>query len=157
IALLEDLVRKGVDISAVPSLRAGLFKQLPIGLTIRDPAEALRWFVRARAVWEELVRTHPTVPRFPNDLALWPAGCRLCQSLLLEHTEAIRSFCQARDLWQRLAAENPQAGLYRVSLVISLGNLLSEQILLGQLAEAGETERQGTAFTNQLVAEFPDV
>src|SRR5262249_15467442 len=153
--LLEDLTRKGVDLAAVPSLRAGIFKQLPIAFTVRDPAEALRWFVRARAVWEELARAHPTVPGFRNDLALCHEACGFCHSLLRDRTEALGTFRRARDLWQQLAAENPRDGLYRVSLVITLGNLLNEQTLAGQWAEAEETERQGTAITDQLVAEFP--
>src|SRR5262249_29399509 len=99
----------------------------------------------------------PTVPSFRNDLAIAEECCGFCHSLLRERAEALGAYRRARDLWQQLAAENPRDGLYRVSLVITLGNLLNEQTLVGQWAEAAETERQGMAITDQLVAKFPDV
>ena len=61
-----------LDLEAMPSLRAGV-SRLNSSARTRfnfDIKEALSTVDRACAVWERLVREHPTVPGFQNDLAV---------------------------------------------------------------------------------------
>src|SRR5262249_38596520 len=71
VAVLEDFVRKKPDVSAYQSFQVGICQPLATDLHIREPAETLRAFEKARDIWEELVRDHPTIPGFQSDLATW--------------------------------------------------------------------------------------
>src|SRR5262245_54349308 len=157
VTALEKLLPKKPDLSALQSLQAGIIRPLAAGLRVRQPAETRRIVGRAVALWEDLVRAHPTVPGFQNDLAALHLIIAVCWERSQQHDEAVASYRKACGLWQKLVAANPEARHYRASLVISLSNLSGELAVLGQLAEAEAADQQALEMATRLAADFPEV
>src|SRR5262249_48286620 len=95
VALMEDLVRNKPDLAALPSVPAGIYRPVGISLRIERPDEARAAAEKACAVWEELVRTHPDVPGFQNDLATWYIVLGSARLLCEQPEEAMR--CHLRS------------------------------------------------------------
>jgi serine/threonine protein kinase len=156
VAVMEDLMRKRPDVTALAGLQAGIFRPMATYWPTPKPAETLRAFEKARAIWEDLVRAHPTIPGFKSDLALFHGMIGLVQERLYQHAESARSFRQARDLLLQATASSPETPHYRVLLGMGLSFLQHELSVLRSSREAEEADRQALEVIQKLVAEFPD-
>jgi tetratricopeptide (TPR) repeat protein len=121
------------------------------------PAEALRTLEKARALWEELVRRHPTVAGFRNDLAIAYILIGVLHVRANRHVEAVSSYQQAADAWRQLVQADPGAPHYRAGLTVALSQMGTELAVLGRLAQAEEACREALAIMEKLVADFPGV
>jgi serine/threonine protein kinase/tetratricopeptide (TPR) repeat protein len=157
LALLEDLMRKQPDAATLQALQAGTVRPVGARWYVRQPAEALRACEKARALWEELVREHPQVPGFQNDLAVWHACIGTLQMREGHWVEAAGAKQNACALWEKLREENPGAPRYQVPLATQLTDLSMILAHLGQLPAAEEAGQRGLALAKQLVAESPQV
>jgi tetratricopeptide (TPR) repeat protein len=156
VAVMEDLMRKKPDLEALQRLRAGIFRPMATYLPTPKPAETLRAFDRARALWEDLVRAHSAVPGFKSDLAFFHGITGMVQARQEHHAEAARSFQQTRDLLREATAASPEVTHYRVLLGMALAFLQEELAAVGSSRESEEADRQALAVVRKLVADFPE-
>jgi serine/threonine protein kinase len=155
VATLEDLLRKNPDISSLKSLQRGIRQfNSTTPFWAREPDETLRTMEKARDLWAQLVREHPTIPGFRHDLA---SHCHVIGNLLVvaeRYDEAARSYRYACDLWYGLDLSVVH---YRAALTICLHDLGWGLERGGRLAEAVEASRRGLEVAQKLVSDFPDV
>jgi serine/threonine protein kinase len=157
VTVMEDLMRKKPDLAALESLQAGIFRPMATYSPTPKPAETLQALQRARAIWEDLVRAHPTVPGFKSDLACLHLVTGLVHMRQHRHAEAVPSFRQGRDLALQATASNPGMPHYRVLLVMALCLLHQELARLGAPREAAEADRQAVEVIHKLAADHPGV
>jgi tetratricopeptide (TPR) repeat protein len=154
---MEDLMRNKPAAADLPSLRAGIFRPLATYFPTPKPAETLRVAQKACALWEQLVRQHPTVAGFKNDLAIFHLIVAIVQARGMQFAEAAQSSRQVRDLARQAISANPNAQHHRVALVLGLGWLQPVAAELGLVQEAEEADRQALAEARKLVADYPTV
>jgi len=157
VAVMEDLLRKKPDLAALRSLQGGIFRPMATYLATPKPEEALRVAEKGRDAWTELVRQHPTVPGFQNDLACFHLVVGFVQERRNRPAEATAAFRQSCDLARQVVTANPSASHPRVLLVMSLAFLQADQARLGQIREAMEADRQAQEVLRELVVAHPDV
>jgi tetratricopeptide (TPR) repeat protein len=157
VAILEDLLRTRPDVTTLRSLQAGIYRPLGAIVTVRRPAETLRAFEKARALWEQLVGEHPTVAGFRSDLAAWHATLGFLHSLNEQPEEAARCCQRACDLREELMAANPGVPRYPAALVLSLHELAKQRTKLGQLAQAEAASRRALGLAKKLVRAYPQM
>jgi tetratricopeptide (TPR) repeat protein len=157
VAVMEGLMRKGPDVAALQRLQGGIFRPMPTYLPTPKPAQTLRAFQKARALWEELVRAHPDIPGFKSDLAFFHGVIGLVQMRQDQHAEAAHSFRQARDLALQATASSPGIPHYRVLLGMTLTVLQQELAELGWAREAEEADRHALEVVRKLLADYPGV
>src|SRR5262249_5147307 len=139
------------------SLRAGIFRPMATYWPTPKPAETLRAFAKARAIWEVLVREHPGVPGFNSDLALFHGMIGVVHGRDYQHAESARSFREARDLLRHASPSSPEVPHSRVLLGMANAFLQMELAALGSTREAQEADRQALEMIQKLVVENPDV
>jgi serine/threonine protein kinase/tetratricopeptide (TPR) repeat protein len=157
VALMEDLMRKKPDVSALQSLQAGILRPLAVNLHMPQPEEARRAFAKACILWEQLVHRHPQINGFQNDLAVFHLVVGISHLRSHRHAEAIISYQKAYDLLHSLVLANPTAPHYRATLVLTLGGQTIDLSQLGKVSELKQVEREALEIAKQLMAEFPDV
>jgi tetratricopeptide (TPR) repeat protein len=157
VAVMEDLMRKKPDVKTLRSLQGGIFRPMATYLPTPKPIETLRAFDKARVIWEELVRVHPSIAGFKSDLACFHGIIGIVQMRGQQPAEAARSFRQARDLVLGATASSPGTPHHRVLLGMALALLQQEQGQLGLVREAEEADRQTVEVIGKLAADFPGV
>jgi serine/threonine protein kinase len=157
VAVMENLMRKKPDMAALQSLQGGIFRPMATYLPTPKPTETLRAFEKARAIWEDLVRAHPSSPGFKSDLVFFYGVIGIVQLRQSQHAEAAGSFCRARDLALQATASSPGVPHYRVLLGMALAFLQQELAWVGSLREAKEADRRALEVVQKLVTDYPDV
>jgi serine/threonine protein kinase len=157
VAVMEDLVRKRPDATALSPLQPGIFRPTATYLPTPKPAETLHAFEKARAIWEDLVRANPNVPGFKSDLGFFHGMIGVVQLRHYQHAESARSFRQACDYMRQATVASPEALHYRVLLAMGLAFLQEELSVPGSSREAAEADRQCLEIVQKFVADYPDV
>jgi tetratricopeptide (TPR) repeat protein len=159
VAVLENLLRRGVDASDLECLKSGIdYGNAMRAFYVRDQAEALRTFVKARSLWEELVRLDPKAPGFRNTLA----HTHLLVGVLQEYSavpaaERVRSVAAAVDIWRELVREEPGNPRHGAILVTSLRVLGMYTAIAGANSRSAEAMQEARAVAELLAADFPGV
>jgi eukaryotic-like serine/threonine-protein kinase len=158
VSQMEDLMEQRPDIETMRSLRSGIYRVNTSSFPrFSDLDEALSTFERGCNVWERLVREHPTVPGFQNDLAL----AHFMRALLLfqkgRPAEALGAHERSIALRQELVQTHPGRPDYRAALAVSQDAVGRALVTLGRHGEAEQAGEQAIELVTKLVADFPDV
>jgi serine/threonine-protein kinase len=124
--------------------------------TGRNP-EALAEYEKALAVMERVVRQHPEMTDFQNQLARCHFDRGYVQLLLGSPTRAYESEVAARDIRRALVKANPQNLEYRTDLGVTLINLSGTLAELGRQQEALEVARWGVQEHQTVFAVAPKI
>jgi len=156
-SLMEDLMKRKPDIEAMPSLRAGILRVNTAAIT-RFPNldEALPTYERLCNVWEGLVREHPTVPGFQNDLALGHFTRGLMLLLKGRPAEALAAHKRSIELRQQLVQTHPRRPDYRAALATSQDGMVLALVTLGRHGEAEQASDRAIKLMARLASDFPD-
>jgi serine/threonine protein kinase/tetratricopeptide (TPR) repeat protein len=157
VAAMEDLMRKKPDVSALHGLQAGILRPLAVNPPMPRPDEARRTAERACVLWQELVRAHPRIPGFQNDLAVFHIVIGIAHLHSHRHAEAVISYRKAYDLVRQLVLANPRVQYYQAALVLALGGQTFDLAQLGRVSELKQVEREALEIAKKLMADFPDV
>jgi serine/threonine protein kinase/Flp pilus assembly protein TadD len=158
VSQMEDLMGQRPDIETMRSLRSGVYRVNTSSFPrFPDLDEALSTFERGCNVWERLVREHPTVPGFQNDLAL----AHFMRALLLfqkgRRAEVLGAHERSIALRQELVQTHPDRPDYRAALAVSQDGMDRALVALGRHGEAEQAGEQAIGLVTKLVADFPDV
>src|SRR5262249_18300045 len=85
-----------------------------------DPSEAIRVYQQAIDIWEQLVREHPDVEGFQNELATFYHSLGDLNVLTKDHASALQLFQNACSTWEQLLDHHPQDTEYRTGLAEGL-------------------------------------
>jgi tetratricopeptide (TPR) repeat protein len=122
-----------------------------------QPDEVRRTFEKACVLWEELMRSHPQINGFRNDLAVFHMVVGISHLRSYQHAEAVISYRKAYDLLHPLVLANPADQHYRATLVLTLGGQTLDLSPLGRVSELKQVETEALEMAKRLMAEFPDV
>jgi tetratricopeptide (TPR) repeat protein len=110
-----------------------------------------------RTLLLKLVKNHPALPEYQNDLARTHNNLGLLLRALGKKEEAAMEYEQARTLQQKLIDNHPDLPEYQQDLArtqANLGNLLSDQ---GKREEAAKEYEQARTLQQTLVKDYPNV
>jgi tetratricopeptide (TPR) repeat protein len=126
------------------------------------PAEAMKAFESAQAIFKKLVDDNPTVPAFRHGLAgsrHGLAGSHHAIGDLLSATgkpaEAVRSYESAIAIWQKLTQEYPEAPAYASELGGTLNQLARIDIEANRFDKARDRLREAIGWQRKAVALNP--
>jgi serine/threonine protein kinase/tetratricopeptide (TPR) repeat protein len=157
--LVEDLLARRPEVLASQSFESGVrWMNSGVGFHTDRPEDCLRIFEKARSLWEQMLRDHPTATGLQNDLAAFYLVIGMLDWTAFDQpTKAVSALQKSCDLYRQLVAANPRVGHYRGTLAISLGNLGIGLAMLGRLPEAVSVCREAQAAAQKLVADSPEV
>jgi serine/threonine protein kinase len=161
VAIVDDLLRRKADVTALKSLRNGIFRinARPHGgsvIFVHAPDEVLRTLERARDLWEQLIQADPTAPGFRNDLAVIMNVLSGSYHAARRFEEGVRCQRRARVLYQQLVQEHPSVPHSRLALAMVLAEQNDGLAMLGQ-SPSDETDKLALETALKLVADFPNV
>jgi serine/threonine protein kinase len=158
VELMEDLVREGADSSSFASLRQGVYRlNASSHMHIQDPQKTLECLLRARSLWEGLVRREPSVPGFRNDLGIFLHVVAALQLHEGRMEQSLQTYRRAVDIRGGLVREFPTVPHYRGALAMTLrdqGLALAEA---GRVRDAEAVCRESRDHLKKLVADSPGV
>jgi serine/threonine protein kinase/regulation of enolase protein 1 (concanavalin A-like superfamily) len=154
----QVLTRDGLQHAAQFQRLSGLWKQSvqmhrSVGMP-GDPVRARAALESVVALWERLVREHPTDAGFQSDLAFltYELGDLLCDG---NKREGLASLQKAEQGWRRLARQHPDVGAYRAGLAQTLHRIAAPLRDLGHRKEADQALESAEALRQELVAQAP--
>ena len=112
---------------------------------------------KAVAIRERLVKEHPDVPHFANDLARSYHDLDISLNDLGKLEEAATAHGKAREIRERLVKEHPDVPEFASGLALSYNSLGSLLYELGKSEAAATAYGKAREICERLVKEHPDV
>lgn len=156
--IIDQLVRRDVDFSTSASFATGMYNRSEtFGSTTFNSYETLRALENAAKIWEELVKKHPKVRGFKNDLAGIYGYIASMQFAMGQGVSAMTAIGHSRKRLEELIEEYPNVVRYRQQWAYLTGMMALGFGGAGMHGPAEEHWRNAEAAMEQVLADAPDV
>jgi tetratricopeptide (TPR) repeat protein len=157
VVFYEKLVQHGGGDPKAEAERGRAYERLGfITQEIANQSESLALYQRARAIFEDLIRTYPTVPDYQQELATTHNDMGNLYSAAGKLRDAEAAYDKALEIRERLANEHPSPSTQK-AVAVSRNNLTNVYRATGRLQQAETALAAAVAIQEKLVRENPGV